>query len=153
MQAPFSSDKQTDITNDEMEKKKKQTTTDNALTMKWKKNILQLWGCWKCSCRTTITTTAKHKIKKNAYFNSTIQNCKIFNANEKELKKSWSYLCEAVGGPGLSLPIIGGSCHKYHFCRDKRLFVATKDVFCRDKSKLVATNVFCRDKNGTCGTK
>ena len=61
----------------------------------------------------------------------------------------------------------GGSCHKYHFCRDKtRLlsrqkhacrdkhnFVATKPVFCRDKSMLVATNTclsqqnFCRDKH------
>ena len=32
--------------------------------------------------------------------------------------------------------IIGESCHKYHFCRD--VFVATKHVFCRDKSVLVA---------------
>ena len=32
--------------------------------------------------------------------------------------------------------------HKYYFCRDKYVFVATKDVFCRGKSMLV----FCRDK-------
>ena len=65
---------------------------------------------------------------------------------------------------GLS-SITGGSCHKYHFCRDKSFvmtklclsgqrfcrnkhaFVTTKDVFCCDKSKLVqqifvATNIF-----------
>ena len=70
--------------------------------------------------------------------------------------------------------VIGGSCHKYHFCRDKIMFVATSILLsrqtrvCRDKSKLVATNVivwrqkfcgskhtfvptkdvFCRDKHG-----
>ena len=37
--------------------------------------------------------------------------------------------------------IIGGSCHKYHFCRDKYVFAATKHVFCRDKSMLVATKL------------
>ena len=44
--------------------------------------------------------------------------------------------------------IIGGSCHKYHFCLDKQLFVATKHVFlprqkyaCHDK-RFVATNIF-----------
>ena len=35
-------------------------------------------------------------------------------------------------------PIIGGSCHKYHFCRDKQVFVKTKHIFCRNKS-FVAT--------------
>ena len=35
--------------------------------------------------------------------------------------------------------IIGESCHKYHFCRDKRVFVATKNVFCHDKNMHVAT--------------
>ena len=66
--------------------------------------------------------------------------------------------------------VIGGSCHKYRFCRDKSMlvlsrqkyacFVATKVcLFCRDKSMLVlsrqkyacfvATKVclFCRDKS------
>ena len=28
--------------------------------------------------------------------------------------------------------IIGGSCHKYNFCRDKHMFVAPKHVFRRD---------------------
>ena len=32
------------------------------------------------------------------------------------------------------------------FCRDKHVFVATKDVFCRDKSMFDATKI-CRDKN------
>ena len=49
--------------------------------------------------------------------------------------------------------IIGGSCHKSQ-TRDRCVFVATKPVFCRDKTMLVATNtsfvgtkpVFCRDK-------
>ena len=39
------------------------------------------------------------------------------------------------------MSLIGGSCHKYHFCRDK--------TFCRDKKgkkkKFVATNI-CHDK-------
>ena len=60
-------------------------------------------------------------------------------------------------GTKVSNFIIGWSCHKYH------LFVATKHVFCRDKSILAAVkllsrqNIFegqirvCRDKNDTCG--
>ena len=32
-------------------------------------------------------------------------------------------------------------CHKYHFCRDKYVFFATKHVFCRDKSMLAATKL------------
>ena len=52
--------------------------------------------------------------------------------------------------------IISGSCHKYHFCHDKRYlhnFVATKDVFCCDKPVFVATKLcllwrkFCCNKN------
>ena len=31
---------------------------------------------------------------------------------------------------------VGGSCHRYHFCRDKH-------VFCRDKIMFVATNICC----------
>ena len=60
--------------------------------------------------------------------------------------------------------IIGGICCKYHFrrkraCRVKHVFVATKHVFCRDKSMLASRNVLshqpyflsrqiyaCRDK-------
>ena len=51
-------------------------------------------------------------------------------------------------------PIIGGSCHKHHFCRDKgflsqetrvcrdtHMFVTTKHVFCCDKIMLVATKL------------
>ena len=75
--------------------------------------------------------------------------------------------------------ITGGSCHRYHFYRDKskfrhlcykRVFVATKHVFCRDKSMLVtkllsrqkdfvATNIilspqnFCHDKYTFVATK
>ena len=73
--------------------------------------------------------------------------------------------------------IIGRSCHKYHFCHDKRfvmtnmclsrqicvcrnkhVFVATKYVFCRDRS-FVATKVclsrqnFCRNKHVSLATK
>ena len=44
------------------------------------------------------------------------------------------------------LTIIGGSCHKYHFCREKHVSVATKHLFCRDKSMLVATNLLSRQK-------
>ena len=48
----------------------------------------------------------------------------------------------------VSLPV----ATKY-YGRDKHTFVATKDVFCRDKSKLVTTkllwqqNYVCRDKS------
>ena len=66
----------------------------------------------------------------------------------------------------LSLMLRGGSCHKYHFCRDKRMLVATnrKSIIffififyfltniCRDKHNFVARKLlsrqtyFCRDK-------
>ena len=69
--------------------------------------------------------------------------------------------------------INGGSCHKYNFCRDKHVlslarqnifvstnpltlshtFVATKDVFCRDKSKLIRQNYVCRDTHTFVETK
>ena len=63
-------------------------------------------------------------------------------------------LSTKAGSPPQS--IIGGSCHKYHFCRDKS-FVATntclsrqntscRDKFCRDKIMFVATKYFCREK-------
>ena len=48
-----------------------------------------------------------------------------------------------------SKTIIGGSCHKYNFCRDKRVFVATKKrqkYACHDKTVLVAANS-CRNKH------
>ena len=73
--------------------------------------------------------------------------------------------------------IIGGRCHKYHFSRDKRVFAATKHVFCyvvtqlqndfcRDKHNFVAISLLlsrqtyvchdktrlCRDKNDTCSS-
>ena len=49
------------------------------------------------------------------------------------------------------LSIIGGSCHKYHFCRDKIRLLSRQKYACRDKT-FVATNVlprqayFCRNK-------
>ena len=67
--------------------------------------------------------------------------------------------------------IIGGSCHKYHFCRDKSIiFVATKvrlsrQNFCRDihvfgaTKGFGATNIilsrqkFCRGKHTFVATK
>ena len=45
---------------------------------------------------------------------------------------------------------IGGSRHKYHFCRgktfcrEKHVFVTTKHVFYRDKSILVTTKLLLR---------
>ena len=40
--------------------------------------------------------------------------------------------------------ITGGSCHKYHFCRDKH-------VFCVDKRRVLSRQTrACRDKNDTC---
>ena len=51
--------------------------------------------------------------------------------------------------PGLrSAPIIGGSCHKHNFCRNKSMLVMTKLLlrqnFCHDKYLLQQR--FCRDK-------
>ena len=46
--------------------------------------------------------------------------------------------------PTADTDISSGSCHKYHFCRDTHVFVATKRVFCRDKSRLAAANVLSR---------
>ena len=51
--------------------------------------------------------------------------------------------------------LIGGSCHKYRFCRDKS-FIATnttKHVFCRDKTFVVTKDLFCRDKHVFVTTK
>ena len=52
--------------------------------------------------------------------------------------------------------IIGRSCHKYHFCRDKSIcrdkhdikytFVEIKDVICRDKI-MFSQQKFCRDQH------
>ena len=63
------------------------------------------------------------------------------------------FLVRMAVAPCLTVkPIIGGSCHKYNFCRDKHVLVATKQVFCRDKSMLAATKrlprkkYVCRDK-------
>ena len=37
--------------------------------------------------------------------------------------------------------IIGGSCHKYYFCRDKR-----RTLVCRDKTRLLSRQMYsCRD--------
>ena len=55
--------------------------------------------------------------------------------------------------------IIGGSCHKCHFCRDKKAcFVATKvclprQTFCRYIIMFVVTKYFCRDKHTFVVTK
>ena len=44
--------------------------------------------------------------------------------------------------------ITGGSCHKYQVrvCGDKHVLVATKHVFCRDKSMLAPRQNVCRHK-------
>ena len=54
-------------------------------------------------------------------------------------------------------PIIGGSCHKYNFCRDKSI-VATITCLSRQDTSFVATKVclprkmFCRDKHVSINT-
>lgn len=55
----------------------------------------------------------------------------------------------ATQPPSIPNPIIGGSCLKYHFCRvrhDKHMCVATKKVFCHDKSILSARKRLSRQK-------
>ena len=37
--------------------------------------------------------------------------------------------------------IIGGSCHKYHFCCNKSFVMTTKHVFCCNKSMLAVTKL------------
>ena len=44
--------------------------------------------------------------------------------------------------------IIGGSCHKYHFCRNKS-FVATNTCLSRQYTSFVMTKYVCRDKHKT----
>ena len=51
-----------------------------------------------------------------------------------------------VHGSCYTFKAVAGSCHKYHFCRDKHVFVATKAClqrrnFCRDKIIFVVKNV------------
>ena len=81
---------------------------------------------------------------------------------------------ELISTPAKDVTIIGGSCIKYHFCRDIHVFVSTKHVFCRDKhvyichdkimvvvSKLLSRQIytclsrqtFCREKHTFFATK
>ena len=69
-------------------------------------------------------------------------------------------LCDtSVCNYALRLLSAAGSCHKYHFCRDKG-FVATNTCLKGERERgrniSVATkDVFCRDKhvfNDTCGS-
>ena len=46
-----------------------------------------------------------------------------------------------------SSTIIGGSFHKYHFCRDKTRLLSRQKDACRDKTYLFSRQTyFCRDK-------
>ena len=49
-------------------------------------------------------------------------------------------------------PIIGGSCHKYNFCRDKTRLLSRQKYVCRDKITFAVTNI-CRDKRNFVATK
>ena len=42
--------------------------------------------------------------------------------------------------------IVGGSCHKYHFCRDKRCALLRQKYACRNKT-FVTTDLFLLQKN------
>ena len=60
-----------------------------------------------------------------------------------------------MGGGGGGVTIIGGSCHKYHFCRDKTRdktrLLSLQKYACRDKTFVATKSVmfvmFCRDKH------
>ena len=43
---------------------------------------------------------------------------------------------------GKRMPVIGGSCHKYHYCRGKGMLVAMKEI--------VGIKYVCRDKTFAC---
>ena len=49
--------------------------------------------------------------------------------------------------------IIGGSCHKYNFCRDKHVFVRQNTSFVATKVCLSRQTYFCRDKYNFAVTK
>ena len=49
-----------------------------------------------------------------------------------------SYRIAVPGMVTMLVSIIGGSFHKYHFCRDKHVFVSTKQAFVATKMVLVA---------------
>ena len=42
--------------------------------------------------------------------------------------------------------VTGGSCHKYHFCRDKTHLLSQQKYVCCDET-IVATKIFCCDKH------
>ena len=48
--------------------------------------------------------------------------------------------------------IIGGSCHKYHFCRDKTRLLSRQKYACRDKT-FCTVQRFCRKKHTFVATK
>ena len=52
-----------------------------------------------------------------------------------------------------SSAIIGGSCHKSHFCSDKYVFVATNMCFSRQNTSFVATKVSLQRQNYVCRDK
>ena len=52
-----------------------------------------------------------------------------------------SYGIAVPGMVTMLVSIIGGSFHKYHFCRDKHVFVSTKHIFCRDKNDAPMVSV------------
>ena len=49
--------------------------------------------------------------------------------------------------------IVGRSCHKHNFCRDKYVFCRDKHVFCRDKNMLVAKKVCLSRQTRVCCDK
>ena len=69
-----------------------------------------------------------------------------------------SFLCsepECVAAVPIQSSIIGGSCHKYNFCRDKRRVLSQpkydacrdyKTFVATDKHNFVATKYFCHDQ-------
>ena len=80
-----------------------------------------------------------------------------------EVKAKSSHLLHLATVKLLTLAALGHSetckkwsCHKYNFCRNKRMLVATRFVttnICCGKHTFVATkDAFCHDKNDTCGS-
>ena len=70
------------------------------------------------------------------------KSCVLFQFHLLSLSRWSPHLpqCQSTSVSVALISIIGGSCHKYHFCRDTRV--------CREKSmSFVVTNSFCRDKN------
>ena len=96
-----------------------------------------------------LTSSQKHKkIEKRNRPPSFLRSRFLLSVHRKGLERQSSEQGRGAGVGGdkkmINKSIFSGSCHKYHFCRDKTSFVATKlclsrqTYFFRDKSRVLS---------------